>query len=461
MGRMGGESGRTWQSWAVPLVAGFVVSTMVVALLVPPQLHSLTWRTLPVHSAGLLAVAVAVVVAGVWGMHRLFREHFGSRPSTAVLACAWSSAIWLPLLFLLQSEHALWVVAAPLPMAVIVTHFAKRQVLEEADAPQAMPRAGNEALFDSVAALRSGRMAGIALVAAALLQAVMATFGAGLVTWTESLLILLTSVLVWGLSSQTAVTADGMRREQVWRRGSVLPCFLLTCLALTPFLRQALMSAALKNVVLAGVASRVKVPHIVSASSYSGAILTTLPQPKRRIEAPAPVSVISALALRKPLLIPFDGVYWFYQYPDHAPGKDAPSERGDPTVKFVSSNDGIPLRMEAHQRLSTLLRSDCCSALRVEVKNADNRIGAIAVEVVLRDRSTPGAPLHSLGTVPIKSSQLEKISLTRAAAEESLRFRMRHGVPFRFNEVAVVFHLDRGREMASARVKINGFMLEP
>jgi hypothetical protein len=460
MCRMGTEPSRTWQSWVVPLVAGFVLATSAVALLVPPAANSLTWRALAFHSAGLLALAATVVVVGVLGMHRLFKQHLGSRPSTAVLACAWSTAIWLPLMLLLQTEHALWLVAAPLPMTVIVTRFAKRRVLDDADAFEEEPDT-DDALFVSMARLRRGRMAGLALVGGVLLQGLIAAAAFKLYTWAESLFILLTAILVWGFSAQTAVTPDGLRSERIWRRSSVLPCFLLTCLALTPFLRTALASVALRNVVLAGAVRGVTPPRVIYNNAYTGAILTTLPQHKDRIEAPAPVHASTTFSLRKPKEIPFDGVYWFYQWPDHQPGKDAPSKQGDPTVHFVSANNSSPLYMEAHQRLSNTLRTDCCSALRVNVKNMDNRIGVIGVEVILRDANSPGQSTRSLGTVPIRSSQLQKISLNRQPVEESLRFRMRGGTAFRFNQIDLIFHYGRDRNLASARVKVKGFVLEP
>jgi hypothetical protein len=166
--------------------------------------------------------------------------------------------------------------------------------------------------------------------------------------------------------------------------------------------------------------------------------------------------------LRKERLIPFDGVYWFFARGDERPGADAPVVRGDPTTKSIRSVHRVPLSMEAHQRLGTTLAAGCCGALAVDVRDADNRLGVLSVEVVLRDRSAKGVLSRSLGTVPIRASMVDKISLTREPVDERLRFSMR-GLPagFRFDEITVILHPAPERSLASARVKVKDFVLQP
>jgi hypothetical protein len=65
-----------------------------------------------------------------------------------------------------------------------------------------------------------------------------------------------------------------------------------------------------------------------------------------------------ATALR-PVLIAFDGVYWYFQAPDRRPPLDAKVVQGDPVRAKIRSTKTIPLQMEAHQRLrETFMRGN-------------------------------------------------------------------------------------------------------
>lgn len=65
----------------------------------------------------------------------------------------------------------------------------------------------------------------------------------------------------------------------------------------------------------------------------------------------------------KPVIIPFDGAYWYFKQPDQRPKDDAPTVRGDPLSKNIRSNMR-PLSMEAHQNLNTSIKVDFCRTLR-------------------------------------------------------------------------------------------------
>ena len=115
-------------------------------------------------------------------------------------------------------------------------------------------------------------VARIALFAAVLLQALIAATAAQAYACAESVAILLATVLAWGFSGGE-LTEAGLASVKRWRRGSVLPCLLLTCLALTPFLRSALQSVGFRQVVLAGVAPPA-LRKVVPGAAYTGFILT-------------------------------------------------------------------------------------------------------------------------------------------------------------------------------------------
>ena len=175
-------------------------------------------------------------------------------------------------------------------------------------------------------------------------------------------------------------------------------------------------------------------------SDYSGVILILPRKPHPDIVPPAPVTHTNLAGSRlKTVLIPFDGVYWYFKRPDLRPKPDARTVQGDPTKANVRSTDFQALSMEAHQSLGAPLSMNCCSALRVALQNADNRLGAISVEILLTNNASPQHPsTESLGTLAISSSEAQTISLTRPPINEVLTFPIpatAHGKEF--NEITV------------------------
>ena len=159
-----------------------------------------------------------------------------------------------------------------------------------------------------------------------------------------------------------------------------------------------------------------------SGTAYSGVILMLPPRPHQQIVAPVrPDELHLAGALAKPIVIPFDGAYWYFKRPDTRPKPDARVQRGDPLKANIRSTDRITLVMEAHQVLPSSIMMDCCKALRVELVNADNRPGAITIEIWLRDTSAKSVPTLSLGRVVIPSSKAHSISLKRSPWQASNR----------------------------------------
>jgi hypothetical protein len=204
-------------------------------------------------------------------------------------------------------------------------------------------------------------------------------------------------------------------------------------------------------------------PRLANGSDYSGIILTVPVKPHPRIEPPTRSDKADfSSILRKPVVIPFDGAYWYFKQPDTRPRADAMIEQGDPLRANVRSTDRRELAMEAHQTLPTPISADCCHAIRVELLNGDNRLGLIRIELLLKDRSgRPGSSL-SLGTLPIPSSEDRHISLSRAPIPESLRFKMpvaAHGS--RFDEMTLVIKPSSDRALAGAKIAIQNFVLIP
>ncbi|WP_419806778.1 hypothetical protein [Terriglobus sp.] len=450
----------SWPEWLVPLAVGLIAATCVVALLVPPRPHTLSWPGVVSRSALLLVVAAAAAIAAVGLFHRAYREYF-RRPGAALLACAWSSAIWIPLLLLVWSQHAIWVVLTPVPIAGLVASFAKRKQHAGFEA-DALTVVSSNPIFEAAVQLNTLRFARIAVAIACLLE--LCAFAAALrdLPLTCSLVILTTACVAWAFTP-TRTTGKPQSAAPVRARITVLPCFLLTCLALTPFLRLGLGSSRLTSVVLANPLSGA--PHLaaVPARTYARVVLLAPPLPKRKLLVdPHKTQFGGAVRLAHPLVIRFDGAYWYFQSPVPGAKYEVKVQRGDPTKGHIYANDFMPLQMEAHQSLGTRLNTSCCQSMSVVLVNADTRLGSILVEAKLRNLTDRGTESVSLGVVPIRSSQVQQISTARPSIRETLRFPITgKAASFQFNEITLVFKLAREREMAGARVQVSSFTLQP
>ena len=98
---------------------------------------------------------------------------------------------------------------------------------------------------------------------------------------------------------------------------------------------------------------------------------------------------------------------------------------------------------------------DCCSALRAEILNADDRPGAIYLEVLLKHTVPRGSPSQSLGSLVIPSSVARSNPRNRSPVDETLTF------PFparthkkQFDEITVVIKPAKERSLVGACITI-------
>jgi hypothetical protein len=210
-----------------------------------------------------------------------------------------------------------------------------------------------------------------------------------------------------------------------------------------------------------------KTPEADSPSyGYVGIVLWP-PPAKKQIIPPMPrPSSLEGGAAAKPLIIPFDGPYWYFKAPENKPGPRSRVARARATDVNVRSTDWAPLRMEAHQNLGMPIDLSHCSEIDVAITNADTRPGAIALALRLTDSTTPGKPSQEIGEQPIASSEIAQIPLARAPVKETLRFPIQRSAPRsatlrQFNQIAVVFRPSAQRARAGAKVSIDSFELVP
>lgn len=459
---------KLWRQWAVPAMVGFGFAWLVIALIGVPAGSAMTWPGLFKRSGGLIVLAAVCGLAMVWALCRIFREELG-KSTQSLRAYVWSACIWLPLLTVLWNEHAIWMVLAPLPIAGILTHFFRRQTLaahaaEYEDEPVFFYR---EEMFAGATRRGGLPIAWRALVLTLLLQVTILVAASGSREMTESMLVVLTAAVVWSFTATPP--RDASRTSVVGtrtRRAAVLPCFVLTCLALLPFLRAGLVSGGWNATVMAGVA-RPAMPALMpklKIAQYAGIVLLAPPLPKQKVLEPTPASLVTttSMAMPKRRVITFDGAYQYFEVHPPTGTKGVLTQRGNSLKANVHSADNLPLTMEAKQRLGNRVNGGCCSAMELALTNADTRFGSIGVEMVLRDLGADGkVQERSLGTVPLKSSLGDHIALNRPNVQETLHFPMKNAAGMRFNEIAVRFHLAPQRNRAGAKLAIREFALVP
>jgi len=179
---------------------------------------------------------------------------------------------------------------------------------------------------------------------------------------------------------------------------------------------------------------------VSGTSGYESIILWTLPE-KKQSAAPVPSS-LSPLAARatRPLVIRFDGAYWYFQPPGERPGPSAHQAQGNPIGVNIEANNFITLAMEAVQNLGAPVRLARCREVLVTIQNRDNLRGPVALEVVLTDSFAPGKPSLSLRSRPVLASQPEHFTIQAAPVDEVLRFPISENTKIRkFDQITVRF----------------------
>ena len=191
------------------------------------------------------------------------------------------------------------------------------------------------------------------------------------------------------------------------------------------------------------------------AGSFPGVILWPEVEPVTQLVAPMPSSPGAFVARGRTFSIPFSGEYWMFRQFYLRPPPGSYFRRGNPAEFSFSTTDRWPLEMEAHQKLERELDLSCCSAIQIDIRNADRYPGTIALELV----AAGAAPL-SFGKVPILSRP-DLAATPVKPVNETLTFPVPPVASFVCREFKVVFHRLRFREDKSARVALDRFVLVP
>ena len=201
----------------------------------------------------------------------------------------------------------------------------------------------------------------------------------------------------------------------------------------------------------------------LGAGGFESVILWPFP-PKRQIipPVPAPANYLGPERSR-PMVIRFDGAYWYFQPPDKRPGRTAHQAHGTPLSVNIQSSNSFPLMMEAHQRLIGPVRLSRCREIDVEIENRDNIAGALSLAVMLGDSGMPNAPSLYLGEKEIETSlPAFFFSYKTAPVTETLRFAIPATAPIRkFDDITVILLTDVEHMMVGPKIAIAQFQLFP
>jgi hypothetical protein len=197
----------------------------------------------------------------------------------------------------------------------------------------------------------------------------------------------------------------------------------------------------------------------------SGIILWPKEQPYTKLVVPAPAMRNDLLRNNRsanPLVIPFNGVYWFFKAPDLQPPGASRQAHGTPEMLDIHSTDRRPLSMEAHENFGSMIDLDCCSRIQIAIRNADLYPETVSLELILINSSLPGKPSQSLGAITVKSSRPWKFDQQQSSSSEILNFPIptNHSLTG-FDEVTIVFRLDAFRADDGAKIAIDRFVLVP
>lgn len=195
---------------------------------------------------------------------------------------------------------------------------------------------------------------------------------------------------------------------------------------------------------------------------FQSVILWPFP-PKKQIVPPIPApSNFQGPERSRPLIIRFDGAYWYFQPPETRPGRTAHQAHGTPLGVNIQSNNWTQLLMEAHQRLIGPVRLSRCGEIDVEIQNRDNLSGTVSLGLLLGDSALPNKPTLYLGQKEIESTLPGFFSYKMAPVSETVRFAIPASAPIRkFDEITVMLVPDVEHFMVGPKIAIEQFELQP
>ena len=452
-----GEQARS--VWLLAL-AGMVAAACAASLL---NLNTHWFASNPgfamLQSLRMVVATAAMGAAAVWVLWYVV----GDRQSGGVAWLARNlSACWvfLPCIVLFDQARSAWTLVFAAMVAIGFALSLRRllpRAAEPARTPQSaallpsldgLPKADSHLVLSAGVALLLQASIALALGVSMLLGSLLLAAAVFLITWR------------WSAHEVRAAEWWGGRHPPLRQ---LIVAVLVTTVMLAPYTLGGRKGWGLAS----GMAPRKATPpkEARSSSGYFGIMLYPPPS-KRAILAPMPHDDAPTVAgaLAKPLVIPFDGPYWYYKDPWMQPGPKTHVAHGKPTDAGINvrSTDLSPLMMQAHQRISRPINLAACGEIDVTIVNADTRPGEIDLLLVLANASVQGHPRQVLAARQVLSSLPDPIPQGRAPVHEVLRFAVPRDSSLRqFNDLTLQFLLAPQHNRTAAKISVESFELVP
>ena len=440
-------------------------------------------RWLAPHSVGPIfltsfAYVLAVVLAGVVGTC-IFWTWSRTDTSPSLILFVLTSAVgwvWVPCVLLLSRQNSIGAVLAGTMAAAVMAPGLRKIAISDAgtrrdNSPGWKPE--ERELFAQ--SLYTAPRERIALFLSVCIYAGFFALHSNEVLTASILLALCTFLLAWKLtlpSDGTLETSASKSRAAVRlvREGSVAVLFTFAVLLLG--FQRRIHSSATEIALARGRGSSVIKPpeqkrrtnnSVSGLAGYESIILWPAPE-KKQVLAPSPTrtSLQSVRMTTKPMVIRFQGAYWYFRPRGMFPGSRSHVAHGNPLTLDIRSSDFVPLVMEAHQDLGAAIHLACCREIQVTLENNDNTPGAIALGVLLTDSTSLGKPTLYLGQQPVLSAEPSHFSFKSSPAIEVLRFAIpNHARIQAFDEITVIVYPDTERARTGAKIAISQFELLP
>jgi hypothetical protein len=423
-----------------------------------------SWTEFLIRSIGYIALTAAAGTTGTWVLWSILSE----RPSLDFLSLSLALGVswaFLPCIVLFYRDHSIWMLIA-MPTATAVTAVSLKRLFagqnEVVQAVSLSPQPVIVPLFSGISPARTSHWWVIGISIGVQMSVLLWLVGR---TRTAGILLSIPSFVIAWQATATDLTAKELHKQKrpVKPWPILLFTVLTTSLALLPRLNSVPVATKLGRLFGAGTPPHKQpVQSGLAATGYVSIVLWPPSTKKTKIVSiPPHMSSLGAWAASKPLVIPFDGAYWYFRFPDTKPNARAHVMHGNPSVLNMHSTGMLPLAMEAHQNFGSFIPLDCCKEIDIAITNADNRPGKIAIGMALTDSDSPNKPSQYLGEQTIVSSEAAHFSLIRAPIQETLRFHIAPGKLRRFNEITVVFLPAKERALGGAKVDVRQFTLIP
>jgi len=474
--------------FALMLGAG-LVNAMIAAFILcrlpashAPSLESLLTRAILYVALGAFAGILGTLLYWVSPANP-FRTHPPLPFSLFALVCA-AGWVWVPAMAIFSDQFS-GAAALVAGIGAFILAIGLRQSTFSllAPAPKTIPAIAHKELELFADPFIQPRSEAHGYIIAISLFAAIAALVSHLNFIAAALLACSTSLFAWNKTFVSSVEPSNPYRRSALRLALVaVPAVLVTVWALLDGVAHRNRFEGIADIAAASApaaqddSSRDSKPQSArkGGSGYESLILWPFPE-KKPIIPPIPTQPsFLASGTTQPLIIRFDGPYWYLQPPDKRPGPNAHQAHGTPLGAEIRSTNELPLVMDAHQPLAASIPIARCREIEVEIENHDNRPGSIAMAILLSDSSVPGKPDLYLGQQPISPAEPEsksidsalnatpKPAINDASSLQTLRFPIPPGSKVRkFNEITVMLLPDTLHSLVGPKIAIRQFQLFP